>query len=142
MAAQAARLSMKKKRQAALEQKHHEAENSLKEKFEDWVTKSDKEQDSTIGKTELQSLLTELHPDRPPSDEHIDLLMKHLGTGATAKQLHHVVNRYEAYASLGPKMDDAFDRFDKDGSGKLEKEVNAPPTHPLRPWGVCGLASA
>ena len=132
MAAAAARHAASKKRQEKLAEKRELEEERLNAKFANWLRDFDKDDSGTISRDELKHLLAHLNPDSPPTEEILDMLTKQLGNGSAPKQVNACVVRYEAYLKLGPQIDKAFDKFDKDGTGMLEKEVRSQRRHSLR----------
>eukprot|EP00966_Prymnesium_polylepis_P195845 4539166-Prymnesium_polylepis.1 len=86
MASQVARQHAKKKRCAALEAKRAQQEAVFAAKFESWMKTADKDNDGSLDETEIKALLLHLHPERPPTDEHVQMLVSHLTDGSNPKE--------------------------------------------------------
>ena len=63
------------KRAKALTAKKRQLENDVKVQVDRWFGRFDKDGSASLDKEELKELLTHLHPERPPSDEVLIMLM-------------------------------------------------------------------
>jgi len=123
-AAQAARKAAAEKRKFALAEKKREREEAMQKQIDEWFTKYDQDGNGQLSAEEMKQLLTFLHPGHEPNEEQMAMLNKYLGDDKQGdrEEVRKVVSKFEAYVELGPQIDEAFAKFDADGSGQLEKE--------------------
>ncbi|KAK7237920.1 stress-induced-phosphoprotein [Aureococcus anophagefferens] len=131
-----------KKRRLELQKLKEEKRMRDEEEVDMWLEKYDVNRDLSLQREELRKLLAELEPEAAPTDVAMDyvwtiaeaLHKEHdpaepetphggeIEEGVPRWKVRRVVARYREYLKRSKFLDEVFDRFDYDKSGKLEVE--------------------
>ncbi|KAH8068627.1 hypothetical protein JL721_6483 [Aureococcus anophagefferens] len=137
-----ARAKRAAKRRLELQKLKEEKRMRDEEEVDMWLEKYDVNRDLSLQREELRKLLAELEPEAAPTDVAMDYVWTiaealhkehdpaepetpHGGEveeGVPRWKVRRVVARYREYLKRSKFLDEVFDRFDYDKSGKLEVE--------------------
>ena len=107
----------------------------LQKKLDGWFKEFDLNQDGELDRDELKQLLLFLHPEYPPDDKLLDMLIER-ATSVESYSLNlsgskdgrvsrmaaeKTIQRYDAYIRQKETLDDIFTKHDKDQSGNLDR---------------------
>lgn len=135
VSSRARRLAKQRKRELQLAMELKAKEDAAE--VDRWLVKYDDNGDRVLQRDELRALLLELEPGTEPTEMSIDYIWNHAqtmrrehgtedpetpsgGEGIPKWKIRTVVSRYREYLMRSQFLDEVFDRFDFDRSGKLE----------------------
>jgi len=123
------------RRQQKLTSKREAKTLELQGKLDGWFKEFDLNQDGELDRNELRQLLLVLHPEHPPDDKLLDMLieratavesyslqLKGSKDGSVSRMAaEKTIQRFDAYIRQKETLDDIFMKHDKDESGNLDR---------------------
>lgn len=124
------------RRQQKLSTKREQKSLELQDKLDGWFKEYDLNDNGELDRAELTQLLLFLHPEHPPDDALLDMLIER----ATAVESYSLqlrgskdgvvsrmaaektIQRHDAYIRQKETLDGIFTKHDKDFSGNLDRE--------------------